>query len=53
MILRNEEAFRFDGRNRRPPLDPVNAMLSFTYTQLENEIVGALEAVGLDPCVSF
>ena len=53
MILRNEDDFYFDGRNRRPPLDPVNAMLSFTYTLLGNEIVGALETVGLDPAVGF
>lgn len=53
MILRNEDTFAFDGRNRRPPLDPVNAMLSFTYTLLGNEITGALEAVGLDPAVGF
>ena len=53
MILRNEEIFSFDGRNRRPPLDPVNAMLSFAYTLLGNEIAGALEAVGLDPAVGY
>lgn len=53
LILRNEEYFSFDGRNRRPPLDPVNALLSFTYTLLGNEITGALEGVGLDPAVGF
>lgn len=53
MILRNQEEFHFDGRNRRPPLDPVNAMLSFVYTLLGNEIAGALESVGLDPAVGF
>ena len=53
MILKNREEFRFDGRNRRPPTDPVNAMLSFCYTLLGNEIAGALEAVGLDPAVGF
>ncbi|BFL45719.1 type I-C CRISPR-associated endonuclease Cas1 [Lactonifactor longoviformis] len=53
MILRNEEVFVFDGRNRRPPLDPVNAMLSFAYTLLGNEIAGALETVGLDPAVGY
>lgn len=53
MILRNEDVFVFDGRNRRPPLDPVNAMLSFAYTLLGNEIAGALEAVGLDPTVGY
>lgn len=53
MILRNEDVFVFDGRNRRPPLDPVNAMLSFAYTLLGNEIAGALETVGLDPAVGY
>jgi len=53
MILRNEDVFSFDGRNRRPPLDPVNAMLSFAYTLLGNEITGALETVGLDPAVGY
>lgn len=53
LILKNEQDFHFDGRNRRPPLDPVNAMLSFAYTLLGNEIAGALEAVGLDPAVGF
>lgn len=53
LILKNESVFRFDGRTRRPPLDPVNAMLSFVYTLLGNEISGALESVGLDPAVGF
>lgn len=53
MILKNESDFRFDGRNRRPPMDPVNAMLSFCYSLLGNEIAGALEAVGLDPAMGF
>ena len=42
MILKNSAYFRFDGRNRRPPLDPVNALLSFTYSILGHEIAGAL-----------
>lgn len=53
LILRQPAYFRFDGRNRRPPLDPVNALLSFTYSILGSEIAGALEAVGLDPAVGF
>lgn len=53
MILRNKQEFNFDGRSRRPPMDPVNAMLSFVYTLLSNEITGALEAVGLDPACGF
>jgi len=46
-------AFRFSGRNRRPPLDEVNAMLSFSYSMLGNEIASALQGVGLDPYVGF
>ena len=53
LILKDRACFRFDGRNRRPPLDPVNALLSFTYSILGLEIAGALEAVGLDPAVGF
>jgi CRISPR-associated protein Cas1 len=43
------EGFRFDGRNRRPPLDPVNALLSFTYTLLANTVEATVRIVGLDP----
>lgn len=53
MILKNPAYFRFDGWNRRPPMDPVNALLSFTYSILGHEITGALESVGLDPAVGF
>lgn len=53
LILRNARDFPFSGRSRRPALDPVNAMLSFAYTLLGNEIAGALESVGLDPAVGF
>lgn len=53
LILKDPACFHFDGRNRRPPLDPVNAMLSFAYSLLGLEIAGALEAVGLDPAVGF
>lgn len=41
--------FTFDGRNRRPPKDPVNALLSFVYTMLTNEVLTAVKTVGLDP----
>ena len=51
MILQQKKDFSFHGRNKRPPVDPVNAMLSFVYTLLTNHIVGALECVGLDPYV--
>ena len=47
-LLRND-AFTFNGRNRRPPLDPVNALLSFVYTLLTNEVLSAVQAGGLDP----
>lgn len=47
------EAFSFDGRNRRPPRDRVNAVLSFLYTLLLNDCLAALEGVGLDPQIGF
>lgn len=53
MILRDKEAFFFHGRNRRPPLDNVNAMLSFAYSLLAGECASALESVGLDAYVGF
>ncbi len=53
MIRRDDGAFTFDGRNRRPPRDPVNALLSFMYALLANECVAACEGVGLDPQVGF
>lgn len=53
LILQQKEDFIMDGRNRRPPQDNVNAMLSFVYTLLMHEVRAALESVGLDPCVGF
>lgn len=53
MILRDKEHFYFRGRNRRPPLDNVNAMLSFCYKLLANDCAAALESVGLDAYVGF
>ena len=53
MILQQKKDFVFSGRNKRPPLDNVNAMLSFVYTLLTNQITSALESVGLDPCVGY
>lgn len=53
MILREKEMFFFHGRNRRPPQDNVNAMLSFAYSLLANDCASALEAVGLDAYVGF
>ncbi len=52
-ILQDKENFRFTGRNKRPPLDRVNAMLSFVYSLLANECAGAAYSVGLDPYVGF
>lgn len=45
--------FSFKERNRRPPLDPMNALLSFLYTLLLHDCVSALEGVGLDPQIGF
>ena len=53
MILNRKETFSFQTRNRRPPLDPVNALLSFAYSLLANDCASALEAVGLDAYVGF
>ena len=53
MILRDKEHFFFHGRNRRPPLDNVNALLSFAYRLLSNDCASALESVGLDAYVGF
>ena len=53
MLRTSDPAFSFAGRSRRPPKDPCNALLSFTYTLLMMECVNALEGVGLDPCVGF
>lgn len=49
----NNPALAFHGRSRRPPLDPVNALLSFLYTLLTHDCRSALEATGLDPAVGF
>jgi CRISPR-associated protein Cas1 len=53
LITVSDPAFSFTGRNRRPPLDPVNALLSFVYTLLVHDCRSALEGVGLDPCVGY
>ena len=53
LILQQKEDFCFDSRNKRPPLDNVNALLSFCYTLLANECASACEVVGLDPFVGF
>jgi CRISPR-associated protein Cas1 len=53
LIVAQKDSFRFDERNRRPPLDNVNCLLSFLYTLLMHDIRSALETVGLDPYVGF
>ncbi|MBU0910359.1 MAG: type I-MYXAN CRISPR-associated endonuclease Cas1 [Proteobacteria bacterium] len=51
--LAEDDFLAFDGRNRRPPRDPFNAMLSFGYALLYKDCVAALQAVGLDPSFGF
>lgn len=53
LITAQKQAFFFNERSRRPPLDNVNALLSFLYTLLVHDIVAALESVGLDPAVGY
>lgn len=53
LILQQKEDFSFNARNRRPPLDRVNALLSFTYALLTSMCMAALETVGLDPYAGF
>lgn len=53
LIINQKEDFVFKTRSRRPPLDRVNALLSFCYTALANDCANALKSVGLDPYVGF
>lgn len=53
MILVQKEDFFFNDRNRRPPLDRANCLLSFFYTLVMHDVRSALESVGLDPAVGF
>ena len=53
LILQQKKDFYFHGRNKRPPLDNVNAMLSFAYSLLASMCGSALESVGLDPYAGF
>lgn len=53
LVLRNKDDFFFTGRSRRPPLDRLNALLSFCYSILTNDCIAALQGVGLDPYVGF
>jgi CRISPR-associated protein Cas1 len=53
LILKQKDVFYLRERNRRPPRDNMNAMLSFLYTLLAHDVESALETVGLDPYVGF
>ena len=53
LILQQKREFQFTGRNKRPPVDKVNALLSFVYTLLTNSVTSALETVGLDPYMGY
>ena len=53
LVRSPDPAFAFASRSRRPPLDAVNALLSFLYTLLVHDCRSALETVGLDPAVGF
>lgn len=53
MILQQKEEFKFEKRSRRPPLNRVNALLSFAYSMMTIQCAASLEAVGLDPYVGF
>lgn len=53
MVREDRETFALKGRNRRPPRDPTNALLSFLYALLLNDCVAAAEGVGLDPQMGF
>lgn len=53
LILNQKEDFDFTTRSRRPPLDRINALLSFAYTVLAGDCANALSSVGLDPYVGF
>ena len=53
LMLSSPAGFRFETRSRRPPLNEVNALLSFLYTLLAHDTVSALETVGLDPAAGY
>jgi CRISPR-associated protein Cas1 len=53
LVRQNRDAFRFTSRSRRPPLDPVNALLSFVYALLLVDCMSAAAVAGLDPSVGF
>lgn len=53
LVTAQRDAFRFHGRSRRPPLDPMNSLLSFLYAMLTHDARAACEACGLDAAVGF
>lgn len=53
LIVAQKDGFQFHERSRRPPLDNINALLSFLYSMLAHDCTSALESVGLDPAVGF
>lgn len=53
MVRQNRDAFALTERTKKPPRDPINALLSFTYTLLVNDCISACEGVGLDPQMGF
>ena len=53
LMTQNREAFRMNGRSRRPPRDRINALLSFLYVLVLNDCLSAVEGVGLDPQMGF
>jgi CRISPR-associated protein Cas1 len=53
LITESKDAFFFRARSRRPPLDNMNALLSFLYTLVTHDVAAALEGVGLDPAVGY
>lgn len=52
-LLQGDEAFDLEGRNRRPPRDPINALLSFVYALLAKDLTLVVHAVGFDPMLGF
>jgi CRISPR-associated protein Cas1 len=53
LVIEQKEAFGFNRRSCRPPLDNMNAILSFLYTVLVHDVASALESSGIDPTVGF
>ncbi|MDD6800600.1 MAG: type I-C CRISPR-associated endonuclease Cas1c [Firmicutes bacterium] len=53
LLLNKDKVFRITGRSKHPPLDAVNAVLSFLYSMMTNDIASALEGVGLDSYIGF